>query len=321
MSALPKATEVMLLVIHGSEPYFVHRKLRQALDKAKADGTVGVAELPAGESDLKKAAESLRGGSLFDAKAIVVFRNWFMEKPPEESNELAELLEAAPEETVAILAEFGEVDKRRKKFTALAKKADKDWHYSKMDESTAAGWMVKRAAAADTKLSPNTARQIVSAVGTDGWTLATELDKLVAAADSEITEQEVRGLTSRTSTATIWELVDGVAAGDFQKAQVALKGLLESGEPAQRIFAMVVRQYRILLGVQAAGSQPDYAVAKQLGVHPYSVKQARRQASRFSESDLREIFNDLADLDLATKTGKRDAEEALELFVAERTVA
>jgi DNA polymerase III subunit delta len=112
-----------------------------------------------------------------------------------------------------------------------------------------------------------------------------------------------------------------VAAKDFRKAQSALRSLLESGEPPQRIFAMVVRQYRILLGATASGNQSEFAVAKQLGVHPYSVKQARRQADRFSEEDLRGIFDELAELDLATKTGKRDAAEALELFVAEKTVA
>ena len=84
---------------------------------------------------------------------------------------------------------------------------------------------------------------------------------------------------------------------------------------------MVVRQYRILLGVQTAGDRPDTEVAKQLGVHPYSVKQARRQASRFSEAELREIYDELAELDVAGKSGKRDPEQALELFVAERTVA
>jgi DNA polymerase III subunit delta len=311
----------MILVIHGPESYLVHQKLRQAVDKAKAAGTVGVAELDAEDAALKQAAEALRGGSLFDDKAVVVFRNWFTKKPADEANQLAEMLQEAPAETVAIIAEFGEVDKRRKAFIKLAKDADKTWHFPALDKAAAVDWLVSRAAATQTKLPPALARTIVSALGTDGWTLATELDKLTAAADGEITESLVGSLTSSNRVATIWELVDGVAAKDFRKAQTALRGLLKSGEPAQRIFAMVVRQYRILLGVQAAEGQPDAVVAKQLGVHPYSVKQARRQASRFSPEELRSIYDELAELDVAGKSGKRDPEQALELFVAERTAA
>ncbi|HEY8108838.1 MAG TPA: DNA polymerase III subunit delta [Patescibacteria group bacterium] len=311
----------MILVIHGPETYLVHRKLRQALDKARAGGAVGVTELDADESDLKAAKAALRGGSLFDDKTIVVFRNWFTEKPADDANKLAELLGNAPADTVAIVAELGAVDKRRKAFAKLAQEADKSWHYPLMDEPAAAAWLVQRAEAAGSKLSPGLARNIVTALGTDGWTLATELDKLVAAGDGEVTESLVAGLTGSNRVSTIWELVDGVAAKDFRKAQGALRSLLKSGEPAQRIFAMVVRQYRILLGVQAAEGQPDAAVAKQLGVHPYSVKQARRQASRFSPEELRAIYDELAELDVAGKSGKRDPEQALELFVAERTVA
>ncbi|MEX2043289.1 MAG: DNA polymerase III subunit delta [Patescibacteria group bacterium] len=311
----------MLLVIHGPETYFVHRKLRQVVDKARAGGTVGVTELAATDSDLKAAEAALRGGSLFDDKTVAVFRNWFTEKPADDGNKLAELLEKAPPDVVAVVAESGEVDKRRKAFAKLAKDADKSWHYPTMDEPAVASWLVKRADADDTKLAPGTARTIVSALGTDGWTLATELDKLVAAGDGEVTEKLVGELTSSNRVSTIWELVDGVAAKDFRKAQAALRSLLRSGEPAQRIFAMVVRQYRILLGVQEAGDQPDAAVAKQLGVHPYSVKQARRHASRFAPDELRRIYDELAELDVAGKSGKRDPERALELFVAERTVA
>ncbi|MDP3999911.1 MAG: DNA polymerase III subunit delta [bacterium] len=311
----------MILVIHGPETYLVHRKLRQAFDKARAAGTVGVTELDAGDTDLKKAGDALRGGSLFDEKAVVVFRNWFMEKPADDSNKLAELLEAAPKETVVIVAESGEVDKRRKSFAKLAKQADKSWHFPTFDEPAAAAWLVKRAEEAGSKLSPALARNIVSALGTDGWMLATEIDKLVAASDGEVTESLVANLTGSNRVSTIWELVDAVAAKDFRKAQTALRSLLQSGEPPQRIFAMVVRQYRILLGVQAAEGQPDAAVAKQLGVHPYSVKQARRQISRFSPDELRRIYDELAELDVAGKSGKRDPEQALELFVAERTVA
>lgn len=311
----------MLLVIHGPETYFVHRKLRQAVDKARAGGTVSVTELDAGDSDLKAAEAALRGGSLFDDKTIAIFRNWFLEKPADDANRLAELLQDAPPEAVAVVAEFGEVDKRRKAFARLADGADKSWHFPALDEPAAAAWLVKRAAAAEVKLPPSLARNIVTALGTDGWTLATELDKLVAASDGDITESLVSGLTSSNRVATIWELVDAVAAKDFRKAQSSLRSLLGSGEPPQRIFAMVVRQYRILLGVQAAEGQPDAAVAKQLGVHPYSVKQARRHASRFAPDELYRIYDELAELDVAGKSGKRDPERALELFVAERTVA
>ncbi len=313
----------MLLIIHGSEPYLVHRKLRQATDKARTRDASGVTELCADTAGIAAAREALRGGSLFGDRPVVVFRDWFREKPIEEANGLAEQLRDVSDDTVAIVVEAGAVDRRRKSFADLVKRADKTWRFDAMEEPTAVQWLVRRAQVGKTGLPMPLARRIVSTLGTDGWTLATELDKLIAATDGEITEALVDGLVSRSGSATIWELVDAIAARDFPKAQSALRGLLDAGEPAIRVFAMVVRQYRILLGVQAAAAEggTDVAIGKQLGVHPYSVRQARRQVSRFSEAELKRIFGELVEQDLAVKTGRRDAAEALELFVAERTQA
>ncbi|MEX1113213.1 MAG: hypothetical protein WED32_02045, partial [Patescibacteria group bacterium] len=196
----------MLLIIHGSEPYLVHRKLAQAMEKARTQDASGISRLPADTSDIGAAREALRGGSLFSERSVVVLQDWFREKPAEEANELAELLGTVSDDTVVIVAEAGAVDRRRKAFAELVKRADKAWRFDTMDEATAARWLVKRAAAHGAELPPGTARRIVATLGTDGWTLATELDKLTAAAGKAgtITDALVNDLVSRTGTATIW---------------------------------------------------------------------------------------------------------------------
>jgi DNA polymerase-3 subunit delta len=59
------------------------------------------------------------------------------------------------------------------------------------------------------------------------------------------------------------------------------------------------------------------AIATELGQKPFVVRKALEQARSFAPGELRTIHARLLELDLATKTGRIQAETALELFVAE----
>ena len=82
---------------------------------------------------------------------------------------------------------------------------------------------------------------------------------------------------------------------------------------------MLARQVRILLGVQELAGRrmrPD-EIAAELGQKPFVVRKAVDQARAFAPGELMRLHDRLLELDLATKTGRIQAETALEIFVAE----
>jgi DNA polymerase-3 subunit delta len=115
----------------------------------------------------------------------------------------------------------------------------------------------------------------------------------------------------------IFEIVDAIADKNQRKALRTLYGHLENGVDPYYIFSMIVYQFRNLLKVKAlAKNALAYAgIIKKAGLHPYVVKKTFEQCKKFDLEELKRLFNQLARLDIETKTGKIDMAEGLYQFV------
>lgn len=311
----------MILFITGTEPYRIREHVRSVVERARKSGTddSGIVRVDGSVAKLGEVREALASGSLFSTgKKLVIITDWLTEHNATENEQLAELLKDVAKETVVAVVEHTAPDKRQKATKAIEKLAERSWSFEPLDEAAARRWVVAEADRRDTKISSALAGQVVKAVGTDLWTLSGELDKLAAAASGkpEITAPMVEQLVTDVEAGDVWKLVDGLSSGNAKAAVGHLNRLIEDGEPPLKVFGMIVRQYRILLGVKAMEGSSDAAIAKQLGIHPFAAKQARRFTGRFSEEDLKQTFDELAELDFQMKTGRREPEAALELFVA-----
>lgn len=323
LSATAAHREIMTLFLSGTESYLLRQKLAEIVAKAEKSGTgeSGVVRLDGGEATLGEIRAALSAGDLFSTgQRLVVVRDWLSNHSASDNEEFVAVIEECPKETVVAIAESAAPDKRQAATKRLAKLADKTWSFEPLDAGAAARWLTAEAAARGTALTPALARKIVEAVGPDLWTLSNELDKLAAAAAGKpaISEKMVEMLVTAEVEGNVWTMVDALSNGDAGAAVRELTRLLDAGEPPLRVFGMVVRQYRILLGVKALEGTPPDAAAKRLGIHPFAAKQAARFATRFSEEDLKQVYDELAELDFQIKTGRREPDAALELFMAER---
>ncbi len=326
MSSLPATAEnpkVMILFLYGTESYLLRQKLAEIIAKAEQSGTgeSGIVRLDGGEASLGQVRSALTAGDLFSTgKRVVIIRDWLSGHSAADNEEFVKVLEETPKETIVAVAEAGQPDKRQSATKQLIKLAEKAWSFEPLDPPAAARWLTTEAPKHGTKLPPAIARNIVAAVGPDLWTLSTELDKLAAAAKGKlaVTDKMVEMLVTAETEGNVWTMVDALSNGEAGAAVRELTRLIDGGEPPLRVFGMVVRQYRILLGVKALEGTPPDVAAKRLGIHPFAAKQAGRFASRFSEEDLKKIYDELAELDFQIKTGQRDPDAALELFMTEQ---
>ncbi|MGW6106074.1 DNA polymerase III subunit delta, partial [Bacillus subtilis] len=83
------------------------------------------------------------------------------------------------------------------------------------------------------------------------------------------------------------------------------------------IMALISNQFRLILQTKYFAEQGygQKQIASNLKVHPFRVKLAMDQARLFSEEELRSIIEQLAVMDYEMKTGKKDKQLLLELFL------
>ncbi|TSD00325.1 MAG: Uncharacterized protein Athens071425_630 [Parcubacteria group bacterium Athens0714_25] len=83
---------------------------------------------------------------------------------------------------------------------------------------------------------------------------------------------------------------------------------------------MYVYQFRNLLkiaGLYFSGLSNEYAIAKETKLHPFVVKKGLAQVRTMDIKKIKNIYRNLAEIDLKVKTGKMDIILALDKFVVE----
>jgi DNA polymerase-3 subunit delta len=184
------------------------------------------------------------------------------------------------------------------------------------------GWIHKRARAKGANLSTEATKLLAILVGTDLRLLDQEIEKLqLYAGERQITTEDVRALVSRARQESIFDLVDCVGRRETGRALRLLHRMLDDGEAALYLLAMLARQVRILLQVkdlQGRGLGKS-EMASQLKLHPYVVEKGMAQAWNFGVPQLEAAHHELVETDWAIKTGRLDDVTALDLLVVNLT--
>ncbi len=170
------------------------------------------------------------------------------------------------------------------------------------------------------QIAPQAAYQLATLVGESPRLADQELQKLLAYVNYSrpIQAEDVQHLIEDQAQGNIFALVDALGNSQAKQAANNLHRLLEQ-EDAISIFAMIVRQFRILLLAREVLDNrgqireiPDLSRAPQ-----FVIDKDIAQARRFSMERLEAIYHRLLEIDAAVKTGEVEIELALDAFIAE----
>lgn len=181
-------------------------------------------------------------------------------------------------------------------------------------------WILGRAAAGGGEFAVDGAQALAMAAGDDPRMLAQEIDKLLAYVkwSRPVRGEDVERLTPAASHANIFNLVDSLGRREGRRAIAELHRLLDQpGQEPLSIFAMIVRQFRLLLLAREMldnGSRAN-EIASRLKLHPYVADKIAVQSRRYSLAQLEQVYSRLLALDLAMKSGA-DQVMTLDLLVA-----
>jgi DNA polymerase-3 subunit delta len=189
-------------------------------------------------------------------------------------------------------------------------------------ESALPRWIRERAKEKGGEISHEAVTVLAALVGTDLRLLDQEIEKLLLYADGRrVTSDDAALLVSRARETSIFDLVDCVGRRQTGPALKLLHRMLDEGEPALYLLAMLARQVRILIQVKelADRGRNQGEIASDLHMHPFVVKKGLQQARNFEMSQLEAAHEKLVEADWAIKTGQAEDVLALDALVVALT--
>lgn len=164
------------------------------------------------------------------------------------------------------------------------------------------------------RIHPDAVRALVAAVGSQLPELAAACQQLMSDSAGDITAETVEKYYGGRVEATGFKVADAALAGRTAQALSMLRHALATGAdpvPIVAALAMKVRAVAKVHGVRGSSVQ----LAKDLGMAPWQVDQARKEAQRFSSAALARSVRALAEADAQVKGESRDPVYAVERAV------
>lgn len=150
--------------------------------------------------------------------------------------------------------------------------------------------------------------------------LGNEIEKLVLykGMGETIDVADVERLSPYAAEAAIFDLVDALGNRQAARAAELFQAKVVAGADPFYLFAMFIRQFRLLLQARALLDAGERAagIAEQLKQRPFVADKLARQARNFTLPQLEAIYRRLLEIDVEAKTGKADLLTALYLLVA-----
>ncbi len=165
----------------------------------------------------------------------------------------------------------------------------------------------------------DTLNYLVEIAGTDMQDLINEIRKLIEYVGKEgiITKKLIDSLTTKQIQAVIFDLTDNLGSKNITTAMEVLRGLIQNKEPLQKILITLYNHFKKLYLVRLT-LKNNKDIAKSLNLKPnqmFLINKYKKQANYFKEEDLRNILEELMNLDYSYKTGSIDLNIGLETIL------
>ena len=168
------------------------------------------------------------------------------------------------------------------------------------------------------KIDSSTITKFINRVGTNPYNLINEIEKLKIFKINEkvITDEDIK-FASKNIEDNIFDLINYIVNKNSEKVIDIYHDLLSRGSEPIAILVLIANQFRIILQSKLLyyKGYTEKDIASTLSIHPYRVKLAIQNSRNYSNELLIEYIDKLAILDYEIKSGEKDADTGLELFL------
>lgn len=150
------------------------------------------------------------------------------------------------------------------------------------------------------------------------YDLENELLKVINhSRDEEIDKASIDAVLIESVDTNIFDLLDAIGNMDSSKAMDAFNDMYMSNEPVQRIFYMITRQIRLLLGFKLYREKGynQSQIQSKLGIGNFEFRKISSQSNRWSLKRLEDIMEELLNIDIMMKTTSSNDKLLIEILL------
>ena len=324
-----RASFAMIIFLYGEDEFRSLRKISEIkekfLEKNRENFALDVFDLTEEKKDLSAITMSASSEGLFSKKRLVIAKNLIASRLAAENDAFISFLkEKAKENSKDLILVFWEgkkIDKRDKIYKLLLKIA-KSQEFGSLEGVKLLNWIkeeVDSRSGGKVKINAKAIAKLEVYVGSNLYLMSNEIEKLVDyVSQGEISEDNIDRLVKAKIESDVFRTVDALARRDKKEALRLLHNHLSSGDDPFYILSMFFYQFRNLVKVKPlldkGFTQKD--IAGMLKIHPFVARKSLEQGAGFSWEGLKNLYQQLCNMDFEVKTGKIDIELALDKFIA-----
>lgn len=306
----------MIRYFFGENRFLISERLRELASAAAQRVDAEVAS--AGEI-----SELLSSASLFEPQRTIVLQH--PSKNAELWEKLPELLARVGDDTIILVD--AKPDKRTKTFKWLQKNAEVVVCEPLLAKQApeAEKWLRDYAQKSGVELAAATAKSMVArATVADGDKQVIDQQRLAQAVsqlklhEGKITEETLGTILGEVTTDAVFDLFSAALSGNAARVQQMCARLAQS-EDGFKVMGLLSSQLTNLVALVLAGNMPSDQVAKDIGAHPFAVKQLTHFAKNIDEPTAAKLTAIFATADLRIKKGQLMPWKAIELALLEVT--
>ena len=309
----------MNYLLYGLEKFLIDKEIKNIINKHKVED-INISRYDLEINTIKEVLDDANTVSLFSSNKLIIVENSFIfsrvtSKKIENIELLEEYLKQDNKDVIIIFINSNEKLDSIKKIVKTIKEKGKIIEFNPLKNNNCT---IKKMFD-DYKLETGVIELLINRVGNNLDLLYQEIEKLkiYKINDKIINKEDIFNLTTEIIDIDIFKFVDDIINKNKKDAIKTYKELLKLNEEPIKIIALIASKFRIMYqaSVLAKKGFTEDQIAEILNVHKYPVHLAIVTGYKYNPKILLKYLNDLADLDIGIKTGEKDKELALELFI------
>lgn len=318
----------MILFLYGKDTFRSRHHLHQIIAEFKTrrdPSGYNVTRLDATQTKPEVIIGELYNAPFLAEKRMVIIEYALESKHPALHEHLKHIIDESnplPDTTVCVMYERIDTHKEKlqKKLLKTLSAGTFAHKFDLLKGTELTHWITKSAHEIGLTIESSAVHYIATQSKGDTWLIHSLIAQLHAYHDKTVcTEQTVRLFLHEHADDNIFTLVDSIVNKKSRAVYAMIRAQYEAGFPASYIFAMLIRQFKIMLQIKdildtTPSVRPD-DLAKMLGIHPFVAKKTIPSIRAYPTTSLREAYHALLSMDIAQKTGKGSLPVMLDMFV------
>jgi len=317
----------MIVYIYGEDNFRSRQYLNQTVDRFRKERDpqgLNVVFIDGKKDEITRIWDEMRAAPFLAEKRMIVAENILSGTDQNVLDSLAEGIKEKkfPENNVVVFWQGERMGKSKSAQTLNKLLAKERWarEFTFLSGAELTSWIKKEVAGRSGSIHQRAADYLAQNFGNDMWHLDTLMDQLLAHSQGqEITLADAQLFLEEKVEDSIFAMVDAIVAGNCKLSYKLINEQRRRGEEDHHLFAMILRQFRILVEMRDLFNRnenmPSAQMAQELEVHPYVAKKSLPAMKRFSLDKLKKIYEQLLEIDIKTKTGLGEPALLLDLFV------